>query len=289
MASSPRMSPRTVRVRMRRDCHPNVFKAAFGATTPPTAAPARRLGPRPSPLRAARTRRRDEEDSKQFKQKIVASAPPGYIRDVCRVLEMRPIHNRTLDIADADGDGQIDTNWKDAENHDRHFCTAPVLSPPGRAAFSQALFPGAEKLYVVQNPHRKLVRLDLGIPHSPAWTPVSPRDRRKRISAPPGLIDIAPTGKNKGHTGHMKILTDIVMSKQRTRIERCRKYKPFRTMFGIGGEAARSHPSHFQGLRAIETRTKIAKSPTHSQQWIGPPRHTIDKFYSAHWNSFLDK
>jgi hypothetical protein len=202
---------------------------------------------------------------------------------------MRPIHNRTLDIADADGDGQIDTNWKDAENHDRHFCTAPVLSPPGRAAFSQALFPGAEKLYVVQNPHRKLVRLDLGIPHSPAWTPVSPRDRRKRISAPPGLIDIAPTGKNKGHTGHMKILTDIVMSKQRTRIERCRKYKPFRTMFGIGGEAARSHPSHFQGLRAIETRTKIAKSPTHSQQWIGPPRHTIDKFYSAHWNSFLDK
>ena len=78
----------TVRVRMRRDGHPNVFSAKFGKTSPPSTS-TRGLSPRLSPLRAARRLRHQREEEQKFNEKIVASAPPSYCAEVCAAVETR--------------------------------------------------------------------------------------------------------------------------------------------------------------------------------------------------------
>lgn len=275
MQPSRRRRVQKVSTRMRRDCHPSVFSSNFAKTTWPTArGPHSGLILQRSPL--------TQKHEKLPTQQVRAEAPPSLCKEIMDQLETRFIHNRVLDIFDSDLDGKIDTDWDKESNKDRHFCTAPSLSPPGRMAFSKDLFPGAEKLYILKDPH-KLFRTKLGILSSPTWTRLGSKGRRMKVSAPPGLSDIAPV-KN-GHEGHMKIISDIVKARERRNIQQKESFQ-FSTYFGNASEGRRNHPSHFQTLRS-DSLMKDSQRDCH-QRWGGPNSHLVGTFRSAHFQGMCN-
>ena len=170
------------------------------------------------------------------------------------LLQERHLHNRYLDLADKDGDGEIDTNWKSGSK-DKRYSACPVLSPK-RKPFSPALFPGHETLYFIttntMQPTQQLEKPPLSIRTSPAWNgrSINPAS----FSAPPGLKFQAPLD-GPCH-GTLPIVPFLTNSQRRIRLKKKQvihnqtRWIPAHTP--TVAPKPRSHPSYYQGFNSKE-------------------------------------
>ena len=196
----------------------------------------------------------------------------------CNLITERHLHNRYLEIADKDGDGEIDTNWETSK--DKRFNPVPMLSPK-RDPFSATLFPGYEKLYFVQDFKKfqdKKERTQLSVLTSPRWSGrnfVNPA----AFSAPPGLRSQAPL--NSDIRGALPVVPDLQSIRRRQKnILRSQQHSTWKTTFTPNRfEEPRSHPSHFQSMRA----TDVKKGLTLSRRG-GMPRHEFEKRINHHYH-----
>lgn len=199
------------------------------------------------------------------------------------LLEERHLHNRYLEIADRDGDGEIDTNWETSQ--DKRFNPVPMMSPK-RTPFDARLFPGFEKLFFVRDYktfENKKERTPLSLLTSPRWSGrnfMNPAG----FSAPPGLRHQAPL--NSDIRGPLSIIPSLVSTRRRAKQKQKVLDHPasWKTTFTPNSfEEPRSHPSHFQSMRAADFSTGTISS-IRQGKWSGPPKHEFEKRINHHFH-----
>ena len=276
-SSSPRHRKHRVRTKLRRDLHPQSMNATLDRQNK------QRLATQAT-LEFPQFRNVVHRKRSPPPFTVAHHAPPEASSETQQQLHSlvaeRRLHNRYLDLADKDGDGEIDTNWKKGSK-DKHFNACPVLSPK-RRPFSPALFPGHETLHFVQDMHLlQRSRPKLGILTSPLWggRQINPAS----FSAPPGLKSQAPLNGNV--RGPLKIVPFLCSTRRRNQLKHAtahQKQTRWKSTQLPGGR--HGHPSYFQGLQ-MATMKKGLHNNRATQQWKGPPRHVYETFLSRHHHS----
>ena len=192
-------------------------------------------------------------------------------QQLIHLLKEKHLHNRYLDYADKDGDGEIDTDF--SKSKDRHYNTTPILSPK-RKPFSPALFPGSETLHFVNDIHLlQTSRPKLALLTSPQWN--GHRINPASFSAPPGLKNQAPLGSTI--QGPLKIVPFLASTRRRQQLQKHSKWEnetKWQTKY-------RKHRTDFQKDKSAAIRDGL-KDQTYRRRWTGPSDHFYHGFLARH-------
>ena len=195
----------------------------------------------------------------------------GWQKEKKNSSQEKHLHNRYLDYADKDGDGEIDTDF--SKSKDRHYNTTPILSPK-RSPFSPALFPGSETLHFVNDIHLlQTSRPKLALLTSPQWN--GHRINPASFSAPPGLKNQAPLGSTI--QGPLKIVPFLASTRRRQQLQKHSKWEnetKWKTKY-------RKHRTDFQKDKSAAIRDGL-KDQTYRRSWTGPSDHFYHGFLARH-------
>jgi len=219
--------------------------------------------------------KRAQRRSKQHKK----PAPPPEVDQETQkryenLLQERHLHNRYLDLADKDGDGEIDTNWENSK--DKRFSTCPAFSPK-RQPFSAALFPGHETLFFVNNVRAFDEKPPLSLLTSPRWNGRTMNPAM--FSAPPGLKEQAPLDGPPV----LPIVPFLTSTKRREKISTdaiVHEKRRWRHGHTPPTNSMMPRSSYYQGLQAKAIRQDLYDRG--HGRWRGPPEHVQGVFLARH-------